>query len=383
MRIRRAGQFLGGTTALLVLVAAAQSPAAPAAEFASLVKAFLSLEPGTDWDGLDRLPPIKWAAPTRMLENCLPDGGCFTRQGTALLGGRNLTVVSTGARTIVRYLYLRNGSAAIGEAAVLGAIKEAGFTAELARCPVQGGRGGTNWYRLTAAGLTTGVLSIQTNCNGRPCEGFVLSQGDELMPLQPNQVSLYSEQCAAGADRKAVSALLPHQRLAEVIVALIPAASGPPSHDWTGLTGLPTGIEWTPGGPKRAALTFKNDPNPMMVSGQATYASRKFSVIASGTAAQVQGIHFDEGGMHPRGEHLLGVVYEKGFQVQLVRCGPIYTESTHNWYRVSSARTRPVMVLQSIRYEGNLVQDTYWLRLDGTLPARDPRDRDPGVNGCR
>ena len=29
------------------------------------------------------------------------------------------------------------------------------------------------------------------------------------------------------------------------------------------------------------------------------------------------------------------------------------------------------------------LQDSYELRLDGTLPARDARDRNPGVNGCR
>jgi hypothetical protein len=40
------------------------------------------------------------------------------------------------------------------------------------------------------------------------------------------------------------------------------------------------------------------------------------------------------------------------------------------------------MVLQSIRYDGTQVQDAYELRLDGSLPARDSRDRDPGVNGC-
>jgi hypothetical protein len=40
------------------------------------------------------------------------------------------------------------------------------------------------------------------------------------------------------------------------------------------------------------------------------------------------------------------------------------------------------MVRQSIGYDGNQESDSYELRLDGSLPARDPRDRDPGVNGC-
>jgi hypothetical protein len=48
-----------------------------------------------------------------------------------------------------------------------------------------------------------------------------------------------------------------------------------------------------------------------------------------------------------------------------------------------SKGTHPVMLRQSIRYDGNQVQDEYELRLDNTLPKRDPRDRDPGVGGCQ
>jgi hypothetical protein len=50
---------------------------------------------------------------------------------------------------------------------------------------------------------------------------------------------------------------------------------------------------------------------------------------------------------------------------------------------VKSAAAHPVMLRQSIRYDGNQVQDSYELRLDNTLPKRDPRDRDPGVAGCQ
>ncbi len=87
--------------------------------------------------------------------------------------------------------------------------------------------------------------------------------------------------------------------------------------------------------------------------------------------------------MHTRGENLLLRVYQQGFAVRLARCGPVYTKSTNNWYEVTSAKSRPAMLKQSIRYDGNQVQDTYELRLDNTLPKRDPRDRNPGVGGCR
>jgi hypothetical protein len=294
-------------------------------------------------------------------------------------------VVASGARTILSALYLRNLTAPFGEEALLTALAEAGVTAELARCPAQGTQGGTNWYRLSGEGVDPGVLSIQTSCGGRPCEGFVLTRVADLPALQPQQVQMYSEQCSgAPAERTAISSALPHEALAETLAALIPKATGPALSDWKALAALPSGIEWLADGPKAMNLTFKNDPNPVGQTATLTLAGgRKFSVLASGSAEQPKALYLEEMGLHPRGEHVLGVLYTKGLQVQLARCGPVYTESTNNWYSVRSAGTHPVMLRQSIRYDGNQVQDAYELRLDGTLPQRDPRDRDPGVAGCQ
>jgi hypothetical protein len=81
----------------------------PESELAGIVKAYLAMSLPSDWESLDRLPAIRWAAlPPTALRNCLPDGGCFTRQGTAAVGGRNLTVIATGARTMVLNIFLRN-----------------------------------------------------------------------------------------------------------------------------------------------------------------------------------------------------------------------------------------------------------------------------------
>jgi hypothetical protein len=383
MPIRFPGGVTATTLASIGLLSAFQSAPKPEEEFVGIVKAYLGMSLPTDWDGIEKLPNMKWApvAPT-MLKNCLPNGDCFTLQGTAAIGGRNFTVVATGARTMVFHVLFRNMSAPLGEAAVVAALKQAGLTAELARCPIKRGAGGrTNWYRLTGEGVAPGHLSIQAAGSRSSNEGFVLSQGEELPPLQPNQLALYSEQCAAGAERKPVSTIKPHEQLAQTIVSLLVPAAGPALYDWKALAAL-SDIRWDSAGPKQVDLSFKNDPNPLMQSGGVSYAGRKFSLMASGTPTQVKTIYVDEQGMHPRGEHLLGVVYEKGIAVRLVRCGPIYTESTNNWYSLTSARTRPAMVRQSIGYDGNQVSDSYELRLDGSLPARDPRDRDPGVNGC-
>ena len=56
----------------------------------------------------------------------------------------------------------------------------------------------------------------------------------------------------------------------------------------------------------------------------------------------------------------------------IARCGPVYTESTNNRYSVSGTATKPVMLLQSIRIDGKQLQDGYAIRLDNTLPKRDP-----------
>lgn len=379
-RIRFPGGFAAATVAVVATLSAFQAGETPEAELAGMVRAYLGLGLPTDWDGLATLPHTTWAPPPpKMLQNCLPDGGCFARRGGISLGGRTVSLIATGARTLVLNVYLQNAAAPLGEEAVVAALRRAGVTVELARCPVRGGAGGTNWYRLRGPKLSNGFLSVQTIRGPRPSEGFVLSYGDELPPLQPNQVARYSVQCGAGAEQTPVSTLKPHERLADVVVALL--GQGAALYDWKALKELPTEVSWNP--PYKGSPEPGDDPDPLWQSGNVTWAGRKFSVLGIGTANQVKRITLEEGGMHPRGEHMLGVVYEKGITVKLVRCGPVYTESTNNWYSLTSGKTRPAMIRQSIRYEGNLVQDSYQLRLDGTLPARDPRDRDPGVNDCR
>ena len=373
------------TTLLLasLLIAGWQGQGKPEEDLAALVQAYLGKDLPMDWDGLESLPGTKWAAlPPTSLKNCLPDGSCFTRQGTVTLGGRPVTVMATGARTMVQSLYLRNGGPPFGEPAVVAALKRTDASSELVRCPVKGGPGSTHWYKVKGA-KSPGFVSIQVVRGERPSEGYVISFGTELPALQPNQLAMYSLQCAAGAEQKPVATVLPHQRLAEVVTALLVPASSP-GHDWASLRAIQAGIVWDTAAPKRWDLTtLKNDPNPMAISGHAELSGRKFSALASGTATQVKNIYLEEQGQHPRGEHMLGVVHEKGIAVRLVRCGPVYSQSTNNWYSLQSGRTKPAMIQQSIGYDGNQVADRYALRLDGSLPPRDARDRDPGVGGCQ
>jgi len=366
--------------------AAAVRAAAPEDDLVRVLAAPLAKNFESDWSSVDKLRSVRWAPlPPKMLQNCAPDGGCFTREGLVEVGGRKLTLVATGARMMAGNFYFRNTGAAFGEAAVLAALKRAGYAIELKRCPVPGGPGGQNWYRLTSARSEPGHLAIQTSCKGQPCEGFAVLPGPELPRLQPNQLKMYSEQCSGGAaERTAVSTVMPHEQIAKLLVALMPVVNGPALYDWKALALTTTGITWIGAGPQKMDLmSFKNDPSPMGQSGDVKLSGRQFSVLAGGSATQVKAVYLDEGGLHPRGEDLLGVLRKQGFAVQLVRCGPVYTESINNWYRVGSATVRPLMLRQSLRLDGKQVQDTYALRFDGSLPARDPRDRDPGVNACK
>jgi hypothetical protein len=367
--------------AALCLASTTASAAQPADELVATVNALLGPGGFGDWPDLEKVKAIRWAPlPPTMLEHCLPDGGCFARQGVATFGDKKLAVIATGARTIVNLLYLRNTGAPIGEAAVLAALQQSGLATELARCPLSASSGGsTNWYRLKGPNAQPGILAIQSNCNGKVCEGFTLSQGEELPPLQPKQLTMYTQQCgASGAERKAVATVPPHEQLARTMVALLPPASG--LYDWASLKDKAPEIMWA-GKPNKFDGTFNKDPNPLMQGGSVKFGGREIHVTATGTPTEVRRIEFEEGGLHPHGEDVLGVLRAQGLTLKLARCGPLYTESTLNWYDVTSPDTRPATLEAAIRQDGKQDQDAYKLRFDASLPPRDPRDLDPGP-GC-
>jgi hypothetical protein len=368
----------------LSFVPRASAADAPEVELAKLITAFYDQPEAADWQSVEALPGVRWAPlPPAELPNCLPEAGCFARPGGTSIAGRNVVAVATGARTFVISVFLRNSGPPFGEGPVVTALNAAGFNTQLARCPAANSRGGTNWYRLQRGGANAGFLSVQTACNGRACEGFTLSRGDRLPQLQPNQLALYTENCAAGADRTVSSVVLPHEQVAKTLVALLPPAAGPALYSWDALAKLDTKIQWPSGAAKAGDLSFKGDANPWMQTGYADYSGRAYSYLFSGSPTEVKVMYADENGLHPAGEDVLGLLRSQGFTVTLARCGPVYTESTNNWYRLTSASTKPAMLKQSIRRDGAQFQDAYELRLDASLPARDPRDRDPGVNGCR
>ncbi len=365
----------------VLLLSGFQSQSTAEADLGRLVKSFLAASQPPDWRALEALPGTKWAPlPPTAPANCLSNGDCFIRQGTALIGGSNLVVVASGARTMVFTLTMRKMGAPLGDAAVLAGLKQAGLATALARCPVRGA--GTNWYRVTGMGVAQGFMSVHPAGTGRANEGYIVTAGDKPPALQPNQLAMYSDRCDAGASRTAVASVPPHEAIAALVITLLPGSGGAPLYDWKALQALPTGITWAASAPVAVDMRSLGDLNPMQLNGTVTLSGREFHVMATGTASQVKAVHLTEAMMHPTGEHMLGVVHARGVPVRLVRCGPVYTQSTNNWYSLTGSATRPANIRQSIRYEGKIVQDTYELRLDNTLPARDPRDRNPGTGGC-
>lgn len=375
--------------ALALAVTAAPAFAQPAAEdeLATLVGAFTN--PG-DWRTIESVRTVRWAPlPPTMLQNCLPDGGCFTRAGNAVVGGRPLTVLATGARMGVGNVYLRNNGPAYGEAAIVEGLRRAGWQPQLARCPIRPGNPVHNskWWRISR-GQTVAHVSLTIACGARRCEGVGVHGGPELPPLDPAELSQYSTQCnAAGGGGAPVASTRPHEEIARLIAAAAPRATDPPAMTWAALRQRFTGIQWGPTlMPRDPALMYDDDPGTRYLTptAEVTLATRIMHLQATGTPQHARILRINEGGMHPRGEsvQLLNALRAAGYTVTLARCGKIYTQSRITYYRLAGPATRPTFMRVDERFEGPREQTTLRVYLDGLLPAPLAGETPPG-GACR
>jgi hypothetical protein len=174
VRFRSFPRVVVSLVAFLCLLSSARAALSQTdAQLAHTVKLILSKGFTPDWQGIEKIPNVKWAPlPPTMLTTRLPDGGCFTRQGVMVIGDRKFVVLASGARTFVTQLYLRNATVPVGETAVVAALKQDGFSTELVRCPMPNTTGGTNWYRLKSPSAEPGYLSIQTSTKPGLCAGL-------------------------------------------------------------------------------------------------------------------------------------------------------------------------------------------------------------------
>ncbi|MBP6014177.1 MAG: hypothetical protein KBA31_18255 [Alphaproteobacteria bacterium] len=344
-----------------------------------------------DWSSVEGVKGAVWQPlPPKMLNDCLPDGGCFTRSGVAKVGGRRVSLLVTGARTMTFNFYVKNSGPHVGEAALLDALTRAGLSPAIARCPLKPNdlEHNSKWWRVKS-GQALGYVSLTYSCGAKRCEGVGYSVGPDLPKLDPGELAMYSEQCAAGsAPVKAVSAELPHQAIAKTIAGAIPAAGEAQPYSWdTMRTRLP-GFSWNKAlWPHDPALSYDDDPNHFSLSGAGmlSLATREFSVQATGDAKYARLLRLEEGGSHPRGEDvkLLQALRDDGFTIALARCGKIYTEQKLTWYKLTKDSKRPAFLLIDTGNEGKREHARYRLYLDGALPSLRPGEANAGTGRCR
>lgn len=383
--------FLRSAAALLALVLTALPAGAqqrPEDDLAAVVGALTTSM--ADWRSIESVRAVRWAPlPPNMLQNCLPDGGCFTRRGEATVGGRPLVVMASGARTMVGNVYLRNNGAAFGEAAIVDGLRRAGLQPQLARCPARnaGPAFNSKWWRVSR-GQSVAHVSLTIACGPQRCEGIGIHGGPELPSLDPAELARYSTQCATGAAAGApVASTQPHEEIARLIAAATPRATEPVPMPWATLRQRFPAIQWAANlTPRDPALAYDNDPGTRYVvpTGEVRLATRVMNIQATGDPQAARMLRLEEGGMHPRGEsaQLLNALRAQGYTVTLARCGRPYTESRHTYYRLASAATRPAFIKIEERFEGQREQTAIRVYIDGVLPPPLSGETPPG-GACR
>ncbi|MBB4632957.1 hypothetical protein [Sphingosinicella soli] len=175
----------------------------PADGFASVLGGLL--RPATspansyyDWRHIESAPHVTWAAlPPEMLDKPMSNGEYFRRAGIASVAGQQLKVLAGGARTMVMTFYFKNEGKPIGTPAMLAALKSAGYTATLARCPKLKTMPAPVWYRLSAPGKRPAYLWVTgARPPQQPWEGFSLSLDEALKPLTAREAAVYTDRCA-------------------------------------------------------------------------------------------------------------------------------------------------------------------------------------------
>ena len=173
-----------------------------ASDFVSVVKALM--QPVSvpeysyyDWRFIEKAPHVKWAAlPPEMLDKPLTDGHFFRRNGLVTAGGQQIKVMAAGARSMVFNHYFKNEGKALGETAVISALRSSGMTVTTARCAINKNMQAPTWYRISGSGKRTALLWIaQPRGAGSPWEGFNLSLDASLKPLTAQESKVYTDRC--------------------------------------------------------------------------------------------------------------------------------------------------------------------------------------------
>jgi hypothetical protein len=365
--------------AIVMALGCAAAHAQSAEDQLAQVVAALMQPAGTEgsyggWEQIEAVKQIRWEPlPPREQDNALPDGSYFVRRGLANLDGRPFGVVATGARTMVVNVYFRNvGKSPVGEPAVVGALQRQSFSLGLARCPIKGAAAaGNKWWRIQGPNKRPAFFNSQTDCNGSRCEGYALLLGETLPTMTPQQQRLYTDSCSGEAAGQAAAAPAAwDEQLASLFMMLIPAGrSGAVA--WPEIDKV-TMASWAPMPPQQMPTPpWSDKENHFYRGGQADLGGRVLYLTATGTKDEVRNVHLEDAQTQADRGDVLKVLQQKGFDVQLARCGKLYQLSAEKWYRVTGPGKRPVMLLRNVRCDTVACpkgQENYTLALDGVLP---------------
>jgi hypothetical protein len=360
--------------AVLLLASSAAAADQGAVALAQFLKPLLILpaDSAASWEGIEAAPAIKWGQGPVEHSRASPDGNFYARPGQATLSGRALSVVASGARTMVFSVYLRDPTPPMAPEALVAGLREAGFTVTPARCPVDpSGAAPKRWHRLALAGKKPAFLYAGPLQSGG--SGYTLYL-DQLPAMTQSEAGLYTDDCraagkAAAGGGAAARPTTGQAGIVAVIGALLRPVGAPASLPWASLATLPA-ITWPKLTPTKMTNPWTDgglDPNPQLLEGEFKTATTRMTVIATGDARAANHVSLIDGANLPRGAVFDGLI-RGGYAITALRCGKPYTEMTDSFYRIAGPGKQAAILYRRVSMGGGKSSESYGLRLDNVLP---------------
>jgi hypothetical protein len=366
-----ARQALAAAALLFATTAYAADPTATA--LAQLVKPLLILpaDSGGAWEDLEKAPAIRWGAGPVMLSRASPDGNFFARPGQATVSGRPLSVVASGARTMVFSVYLRDPAPPMAPDTLVAGFREAGFAVAPARCPRDPrGAAPRRWYRLALARKKPAFLYAGPLQSGGA--GYTLFL-DRLPAMTQSEAALYTDDCAGAAKAAsggtAARPLTGQAGIVAVVEALLRPVGAPAALPWASLATLPA-ITWRKLTPMKMTNPWTDggvDANPRLLEGEFKTATTRMTAIATGDERAANHFSLIDGGNLPRGA-VFDALARDGYAITALRCGKPYTEMSDAFFRIAGPGKQAAILYRKVSTDGGMTSETYGLRLDNVLP---------------
>jgi hypothetical protein len=363
---------------LVVFAGGAARAEQGASELAQLIKPLL-LPPsdnvsGASWEDLKPNGAIRWGAGPVMLNRPSPDGNYFARPGQATLSARPVTIVASGARSMVFSYYFRDPAPPASADAVIAGFRQAGYEIAPARCAkVRGAPAPKQWYRLTLPRKNPAFLYVGPLQSGGG--GYTLYLAD-LPAMTQAEAATYADDCrgtTAPTKGNTASASTGQDGVATLIEALLRPPGAPVSLAWSSLASLPA-IKWRPLPPTKMTSPWTDsgqDLNPRLLEGEFRTATTRMTAIATGDDRGASRFYLREGQNLPHGA-VFARLARDGYAITPLRCGKVYTETSQAWFRISGPGKQPAVLYRAHHRTDGVLSEDYGLWLDNALPRAEP-----------